>query len=661
MVDYGTTISLGSLAGQPVDAVTSHSVALSGLSSDTLYYFQVRSTDSAGNTITDNNSGNYYTFTTTADTTAPTISNISTEIVSDTQIAIIWETNELSTSQVEYGTTDSYGSETILDTTLTIQHAVEISSLTAETTYHFRVKSIDAGDNEAISSDSTFTTQSATGTGDVIIIRRGDRSPPSISNIEVSEITQTSVTISWRTSEGSSSLVGYGTTSDYGSLAGNLLEIVVNHEVKLFNLSSETTYYYKIFSYDASGNRGSSGNRTLTTLQEGEIPVGEEEEEEEEEEEIPDEEEDILDKIKAASRIFFVKILQALSLNPFLSEIPEEPFVSSVSEMASQIITSPVIVEGYPQIVEIGANAAKIIWVTDKESNSILATASDIDYDIAKTEAYTIIMGNPDEESLNHEVEVIGLESATLYHYEVRSKSKFGEWTQSGDRTFTTLSLTAEISDIKFLAISEKEVTLSWKTTLPTRTLVELTDTSTGEKTTQDDPSYLREHEFIIDDLKTSTNYTLQIFADDEEGSRAFSPILPFTTVVSLEPPEISQVRITTSIIPGRVEKVQTIISWKTDKPSTSRIYFEEGISTKDALAFMTPLEKEFVLDHIIITTAFKTGRVYRFRVESIDASGNTSYSKDYTILTPRPRESILDLMIKNFEEIFSFLKRVRF
>ena len=136
---------------------------------------------------------------------------------------------------------------------------------------------------------------------------------------------------------------------------------------------------------------------------------------------------------------------------------------------------------------------------------------------------------------------------------------------------------------------------------------------------------------------------------------------MPFSTTVSLEPPQISKVRISTSIIPGKVEKVQTIISWKTNKPSTSRVFYEEGISGDKELPFMTSLEQELVKDHVVITTAFKSGKVYRIRMESIDASGGASYSSDYTIITPRPKESIIDLIIKNFEDIFVFLKKIKF
>ncbi len=108
-----------------------------------------------------------------ADTTKPTISGIKAS--TDHQGALItWTTNELSSSQVEYGTTTSYGE--LMPTTPATDpsykdpatgeytsigvttHQVDITGLDASTTYHFRVKSKDKAGNEAVSADGTFKT-----------------------------------------------------------------------------------------------------------------------------------------------------------------------------------------------------------------------------------------------------------------------------------------------------------------------------------------------------------------------------------------------------------------------------------------------------------------------------------------------------------------------
>lgn len=93
----------------------------------------------------------------TVDNTPPVISSISA-VPGETMALINWITDELATSQVEYGIDISYGSVTTEDPTLLITHAEILTGLTANTLYHFRVYSKDAAGNETVSSDQTFTT-----------------------------------------------------------------------------------------------------------------------------------------------------------------------------------------------------------------------------------------------------------------------------------------------------------------------------------------------------------------------------------------------------------------------------------------------------------------------------------------------------------------------
>ncbi len=63
-VNYGTTTALGQTEYNS-STDTTHNIILTGLNSNTKYYFEVESTDGTG-TSTDNNSGAYYSFTTLA-------------------------------------------------------------------------------------------------------------------------------------------------------------------------------------------------------------------------------------------------------------------------------------------------------------------------------------------------------------------------------------------------------------------------------------------------------------------------------------------------------------------------------------------------------------------------------------------------------------------
>jgi len=93
-----------------------------------------------------------------------------------------------------------------------------------------------------------------------------DTTPPIITNITVTNITDDSATIKWDTDEFADSLVKYGTSSgaytkqEYDEL------FVKNHSVSLYNLSSGTEYYFVVKSVDLSGNSAESSECSFTTL-----------------------------------------------------------------------------------------------------------------------------------------------------------------------------------------------------------------------------------------------------------------------------------------------------------------------------------------------------------------------------------------------------------
>lgn len=94
------------------------------------------------------------------DTTPPVISNIQSSAITSTTSTITWTTDEASNSVVEYGLTTSYGSSTT-NASMVTSHSVGLTGLTANTLYHYRVKSTDGASNTATSGDNTFTTSSA--------------------------------------------------------------------------------------------------------------------------------------------------------------------------------------------------------------------------------------------------------------------------------------------------------------------------------------------------------------------------------------------------------------------------------------------------------------------------------------------------------------------
>ena len=251
-VEYGATTSYGSQTALNSSLVTSHSATLSGLSASTLYHYRVKSRDAAGNLSTSGDN----TFTTQAppDTTPPTISSVAVSGVTTSGATVSWNTNEASDTQVEYGATTSYGSQTALNSSLVTSHSATLSGLSASTLYHYRVKSRDAAGNLSTSGDNTFTTQAPP-----------DTTPPTISSVAVSGVTTSGATVSWNTNEASDTQVEYGATTSYGSQTTRNPSLLTSHSATVSGLSPAATYHFRVKSRDSAGNLAMSSDSTFTT------------------------------------------------------------------------------------------------------------------------------------------------------------------------------------------------------------------------------------------------------------------------------------------------------------------------------------------------------------------------------------------------------------
>jgi len=190
---------------------------------------------------------------TPTDRTAPSISSVTAGNITSMAATIRWTTNEAADSQVEYGLTTSYGVSTPLDLTMVTAHVVTLSNLSANTLYHYRVRSWDAAGNLAVSNDLTFTTAR-------------DTQAPTLSNIATAAITVNSAQIKWNADEPSDGRIEYG--PDSTALANSVLDtsFATSHTVNLVNLQAYTTYYFRIIARDRAGNSRTSVKQNFKTL-----------------------------------------------------------------------------------------------------------------------------------------------------------------------------------------------------------------------------------------------------------------------------------------------------------------------------------------------------------------------------------------------------------
>ncbi|MFC1933725.1 Ig-like domain-containing protein, partial [Chloroflexota bacterium] len=86
----------------------------------------------------------------------PKLSNIAVQNVTETGATIVWTTNEICTTQVEYWASPSMLSP--LDEAMVTYHEVHLTGLDIATTYHYKTMSKDRGGNLSLSEEYTFTT-----------------------------------------------------------------------------------------------------------------------------------------------------------------------------------------------------------------------------------------------------------------------------------------------------------------------------------------------------------------------------------------------------------------------------------------------------------------------------------------------------------------------
>ncbi len=542
-VDYGTTASYGSSSALDANLVTSHTRALSGLAASTTYHFRVKSRDAAGNLAT---SGDF-TFKTAdpPDTTPPTISGVATSGISSSSATISWTTNEAADTQVDYGTTASYGYSSALDATMTTSHGRALSGLTAGTTYHFRVKSRDAAGNLATSGDFTFKS-----------LDPPDTTPPVISGVSSSGLTTSGATINWTTNENSDSQVDYGTTTSYGSSTALDASMVTAHARILSGLTAGTVYHFRVRSRDAAGNLAITGDYSFQTAE------------------------------------------------------PNDTTPPVISGITSSSIASA---------------GATITWTTNEASDSQIDFGPSASYGTSTVLNAGMVTA--------HSQSLSGLTPSTTYHFRVKSKDASGNLAISSDQTFTTADLTdttpPSITGITILNVTSSGATITWTTDETADSQVEFGPTTSYGFFTLLDTNKVLAHAQMLNGLLPSTAYHLRVLSRDAFGNLGTSGDFTFTTSspVDTTPPAITSVTVSNIGLSGAT------ISWSTNEATDGRI--EYGLT--DSYGNSTLLDTNLRTSHTLALVDLSESSTYHFRVISRDAAGNVAVSNDSTFTTSDP------------------------
>jgi cytochrome c biogenesis protein CcmG/thiol:disulfide interchange protein DsbE len=208
-----------------------------------------------------NRTGTAPTVNNTVDNSRLTIQDRSVQSTTETGATITWKTDKPASSQVIIR--DSSGAvitKSEPQETLNTSHSVTVTGLKPNTTYFYTSVSKNANGIET-TSEGKLTTAGAAA------VVAADKTAPTISGVNVSQITKSGAIVTWATDEPATSQVKYTTVNGNTSTTPVDDKLTTTHSVTLAGLDSDTTYNYSVISVDTAGNEANlSADQSFTTL-----------------------------------------------------------------------------------------------------------------------------------------------------------------------------------------------------------------------------------------------------------------------------------------------------------------------------------------------------------------------------------------------------------
>jgi len=473
-----------------------------------------------------------------------------------------------------------------------------------------------------------------------VFAQSSDSTSPEISNVQIGEITDGSVTITWETDEDADSLVNYGLQPDLG-----IVRVPVpdkrSHSITLDNLESGRTYYFRVISADENGNQGISADYKVQLNDTPQSGEGE-------------------GSGEADSETTTVTVS-----TPTVQEIVEEinqiqdpkKLQEIVNEVVKSIqgITEDLTIVGPPTVIP-ETTTALVRWTTDRESSSEVRFSPSTGFDGSN---YAYSQSSTEAETTDHEIKLIGLDPFTDYSFKVISTDTYNITGESRNYTFKTKASLPDIRNLRVLKVEENAATLAWDTTVPAKALVEFQDLTTGAQNSVGRPTLSTSHQMRLADLTLGTRYVAFVISENSGGDRVRSQPIQFITVRDIAAPIISNVTNESTIFPGSESRIQTIIEWVTDEAASCVMTYREGVAGGTEPTVREKERVEYNTKHVEVIVDFAPATVYQFWLNCTDEAGNKIQSENFVLFTPIQEKNIIDLILENFQSTFGWVKNI--
>lgn len=297
-VEYGTNSEYGQTSLLSSSLATAHAITVAGLQPDTTYHYAVISTGANGGR-TVSNDGTFKTPRAAGPAiSSPSISKIaltSSGRSATANATISWTTDEPATTQVVYSAglwhCTYFNATPVTNAAGSTSHAVTLTGLAPNATYHYAVQSADLSGRTTYSGDLVFTTPAIAAQGPVLSDitanatsgATGWFAAPNAHGYAPSGKTCcgysfAQATISWRTNVAASANkvllmpISIGGSVETIELNGSTQAAVSGNPaattapaLTIYQLAPNTTYEYRVQSTDSAGHTTTSPTLQFTT------------------------------------------------------------------------------------------------------------------------------------------------------------------------------------------------------------------------------------------------------------------------------------------------------------------------------------------------------------------------------------------------------------
>ncbi|HFE52110.1 MAG TPA: hypothetical protein ENK07_01630, partial [Bacteroidetes bacterium] len=516
---------------------------------------------------------------------------------------ISWETNEPSTSVVQYGTGLPYTAE-LSDADLTQTHRLQLSGLQAGAEYHFRVGSSDAsGNGPTWSSDRTFTVPAAE-----VSAAFADTALPGGEtaefSLQVSDLSGYGVTQFTALVAYDPALLHFEELVQAGSLTSGWSALQVNGEAGLLQITG-------------SGPSALAGSGSLFGL-----------------------------KFTATNPAVLTETELSLVQLIFDGGWPRASLRSGKISLIPSGDTQPPVITSGPFVDKITSSSARIFWITDEPALGEVEFGPDLTYGskVAETAA-----------KIYHQVMLSGLAAGATFHFRVRNRDLQGNLSEfSPDAQFQTLpgnsvlvdmpavqvapgavfDLPIRTANVSNLGVYSCDIELAFDSSLLSAVSVTSQNTLTSS---WGDPVYTVQAGRLIiaaggiAPLQGSGNlFVVRLRLADSApagsvvpvrfASFAFNEGTPAATVASgrVKVRDIRPPVLTGGPSAALVTSTSAWILWQTDEPADSRVSY--GTASPDERALS---DGRFRTVHALQLADLQPGTAYLYRIASRDTSGN--------------------------------------